>query len=65
MLYEWTGYPNLPFNDSDWDWYTATADDLASTYPIDDSQVDNADFQGWANESLDMSKTEVYPGKYN
>ena len=64
VLYEYTGYPDLPFSNSDWDWYTNEAASLASTYPIDDLKLDDADFNGWATESLDMAETEVYPGKY-
>ena len=32
VLYEYTGYPNLPLSDSDWNHFTNVAADLASKY---------------------------------
>lgn len=40
-IYEWTGYPDLPLDDTDWDWYTTTAADLYTTYPVDTSMYKN------------------------
>lgn len=60
MIYMYPGYPNLPLSDSDWDWYTSTSDDIASTYPIDDSLIKAGDFQGWADEDLTLAEEDVY-----
>lgn len=55
VIYEFTGYPDLPLSSSDWDWYTQTASDLASSYPIDDDKVKPGDFMEWASESLTIA----------
>jgi len=35
VIYSYPGYPDMPLNDSDWDWYTSEAESLASDFPID------------------------------
>lgn len=38
-IYSYTGYPDLPLNDTDWDWYTTTAATLSAENPIDTADV--------------------------
>jgi hypothetical protein len=47
VLYTWTGYPNLPFSDSDWTWYTDTAKTLSDTFPVDQSKLEAGNFTKW------------------
>ena len=61
VIYEYTGYPDLPLSDSDWDSYTKTASDLASSYPIKSDDVKSSEFEEWAQESLTVAQTIVYP----
>ena len=50
-------------SDSDWDWYTSEAQSIRDSYPIDDTKVFTSQFQTWADESLQVSKDDVYNGK--
>lgn len=61
VIYQFTGYPDLPLDDSDWDWYTTEAQTLADAYPVDPSDVNVGDHMGWAEESVEISKDYVYP----
>lgn len=61
VLYEYTGRPNLPLSDSDFDWYTTEAAKLAGEYSVSSSDLKAQDFNGWAKESLEMAETFVYP----
>jgi len=36
---------------------------MAVAYPIDVSLTKSLSFTSWADESLDLAKTTVYPGK--
>jgi len=62
LEYLYCGYPNLPLNNTDWNWYTTTEELWASQYPIDHSKLYPAQFQQWADESLQIAETQVYPG---
>lgn len=61
LAYNYCGYPELPLDSSDWTWYTQTEQTLAGDYPIDKSQLYDGDFQKWADESYQISKSSVYP----
>mmetsp|Transcript_4785 Transcript_4785/g.5833 ORF Transcript_4785/g.5833 Transcript_4785/m.5833 type:complete len:250 (+) Transcript_4785:89-838(+) len=39
VIYEWTGYPNLPLNSDDWSWYSSTSDELAGKFPVKESSI--------------------------
>jgi len=65
VIYKYTGYPDLPLDGSDWDWYTSTAEDLASQFPVSSSELHAGDFQQWADESVTLAKTYVYPDFVN
>lgn len=60
VIYEFPGYPSLPLNDDDWDSLTSTAQGFYEKYPIDQSQLNDGDFDGWAAEGLDIAKNYVY-----
>ena len=62
VIYEFTGYADIPLNDSDWDWFTQKAASLAETYPVPASKLNAGDFSEWASESLTLAETIVYPG---
>lgn len=61
VIYEYTGYVDLPLSDSDWSWYVSESKRLADLYPIDDSAVLSGQFSTWAQENLEIAKSEVYP----
>ena len=52
-----------PLDDEDWAWYTETADQLNTDYPIDQDEIYPGMFEEWAIESFEMAKLYVYPGK--
>jgi len=62
VIYQYTGYASLPFSDSDWDWVTGVAQDLADKYPIDESTILLNQFSTWSGESVELSKEYVYEG---
>jgi len=39
VIYDYTGFPDLPLNDSDWDWYTSEDAKLADEYPISSDEL--------------------------
>jgi len=41
-----------PLSDSDWDWYTSEAGDLAKSFPIKSEDLYAGDFKQWGDESL-------------
>lgn len=61
VLYSYTGYPDTPLDDSDWDWYTTEASSLASQYPISSSEINAGNFSEWAQEGEQISESFVYP----
>lgn len=63
LAYDYCGYPNLPLNSRDWSWYTTEEQAIAGAYPIDMNNLHNGDIQYWANESYELAKSQVYPGK--
>lgn len=64
LMYEYSGYANLPMSSSTWSYYTTETQSIASAYPINKNNLKEGDFQAWADESLALSKSNVYPGKY-
>lgn len=60
--YSYCGFPDLPLSSTDWSWYTSEASAIASAYPIDKSKLMEGDFQGWADQSFEIAKADVYPG---
>ena len=58
------GYPDLPLSDDDWEWYTNEEQEMAKEFPIDMSKLDEGNFQQWALDGFELSKTYVYPGKF-
>ena len=64
VSYEFSGYPNLPFSDSDWDLNGKRAQELVSKHPLSSLKADvtNLDPQQWADESLAVSESFVYKG---
>ena len=61
VLYKYVGRPALPLSDKDWTWYTNEAAELSKSYPIDESDLEEGDFDAWAKGSLELSKQFVYP----
>merc|ERR1712166_1643385 len=61
VFYEFTGYPNLPFNSADWDKFGKIASDLVSKYPVEGlGSVKDLDFVDWANDSFKIASTFTY-----
>ena len=59
-----TVFAEQPLNSTDWDWYTNEAADLAKNHPVDQSKLEAGQFKTWGDESLEISKQYVYPGKF-
>jgi hypothetical protein len=34
VIYQWTGYPVMPLNAVDWEWYTTTSEKMSTQYPF-------------------------------
>ena len=62
VIWGYIGYETLPFSDSDWDYYTSESAKNYGDYPIDVTLLNDGDFQGWATESLQIAKDQVYAG---
>ena len=60
IIYEYPGYPVLPFSDSDWESLGKNASRMFSDYPVDQDKVDDLEPENWAVESFDISRTFVY-----
>lgn len=62
VMYTYEGYPSTPLNDTDWSWFTTTAQDLADQFPVadDEKTLKAGDFMAWATEGLEMSKDITY-----
>lgn len=52
VIYEFTGYPDLPLSDDDWTWYNETTQGLADQYPTDADQILSGEFAQWSAEGL-------------
>lgn len=61
IIYEYTGYADLPFNTSDWNTLGDNIADMQDSYdvPSRDYYVNNS--EQWAAESLEFSENVVYP----
>merc|ERR1712167_479946 len=61
MIFEHTGYANLPYSDADWAEQGKNASDLvakhASSLPYN---VSDMNFINWAHESFEVTETFVY-----
>jgi hypothetical protein len=64
VAYEYSGYPNLPFSDSDWDQNGQRAADLIKKHPLSSLKADVTDLvpQHWADESLAAAEAFIYKG---
>lgn len=52
----------MPFDESEWEWYTEQADMISKNHPIDQDKVLPGQFATWANESYELTKSIVYDG---
>ena len=62
VIYNYPGYPVMPLSETDWDWYSTTADTIATNNSISGDNLMEGDFMGWANESYNLAINYVYPG---
>lgn len=62
VSYSYCGFPDLPLDSTDWSWYTKEASSIASAYPINKNNLNNGDFQAWADQSFELAKSQTYPG---
>ena len=63
VMFEFSGYPKLPFNDADWDQNGKDAKRIMASYPKSSiKDVDSLDDTLWANESYEITKNFVYTG---
>ena len=62
VIYQYPGYPTMPFDDNEWNWYTETADAIANFGNIDQEDLREGDFEAWAHGSYDLAVSSVYPG---
>lgn len=61
VLFEFSGYAKLPFNDDNWTKHTASASTLMKKWTVDETEAANLDPVHWADESFQLSSTFVYP----
>jgi len=63
VAYEFSGYENLPFSDSDWSLNGRYAAMLVQKHPLSQlKDTTNLDPNVWAKESFDISASFVYAG---
>ena len=60
VIYEYTGYGNLPLSDADWATTSKSAQDLIDNYPLTKEEATSLDPIAWAHESYLISKNIVY-----
>ena len=61
VIYEYPGYPAMPLSDSDWEWYTQTAAEMALQFPVT-GDINSMDVQAWAEQSYNLALQYSYPG---
>ena len=62
VIYQFTGFPNMPLSTTDWNWYTTTAESMSNQYPASNSNILSEDYMAWAKDSYDIAVSTVYPG---
>ena len=62
VLYEYCGYPDLPLDSDNWDSITDAAASMNKSHPVASKDILSGKFEEWAQQSLDISSTVVYPG---
>lgn len=62
VIYTYTGYETMPFDESEWEWYTEQADKISAKHPIEQDKILPGQFATWANESFELTKSVVYDG---
>lgn len=60
IIYEFTGYPTLPFSDADWAKNGNVAKELMAKYPLEDSIAKDTNVLHWAEDSFKVSSTFLY-----
>ena len=65
VIYSYPGYATLPMDKDTWEYFTAQSDKLENDHPIDQEKLAVTEFGDWAQESLTMAETLVYPGFVN
>ena len=64
VIYNYPGYPDLPFSSSLWKEYSDTAAHLYEEFPPDEDKLLPGQFEAWADEGLEIAKKFVYDGKF-
>ena len=55
VIYKYTESNNLPLSNTDWEWYTREAEDLANSYPVPSDMIKAGSFKDWSLESWDIA----------
>lgn len=61
VIYQYPGYPTMPFDLDEWNWYTQTAEAIAEAGAIGNEDLKEGDFAAWAHGSFDIAVNYVYP----
>jgi hypothetical protein len=62
VIYNFTGYPELPLTDEHWASLTADAADIAENYPFSEQRVMSGQFSDWSTESFELAVIFAYNG---
>lgn len=62
IMFEFSGYPKLPFSSADWAKNGDDAKRMMSDYKIDESVATNLDVNQWTEDSHELSSNFVYKG---
>mmetsp|Transcript_42245 Transcript_42245/g.30421 ORF Transcript_42245/g.30421 Transcript_42245/m.30421 type:complete len:191 (-) Transcript_42245:518-1090(-) len=62
VIYQYTGYPDLPLDEADWNTLGENTATLAEEVSVPEESYHDADADYWADESFESSKETVYPG---
>lgn len=62
VIYQYTGYETMPFDEAEWTWFSEEADKLHMRHPVDKELLKPGQFGEWTFEGLDLAKSAVYAG---
>lgn len=63
LIYSRQDSPSMPYSSGGWNSLGSSVDELTSKYTFSPSEYNTIDIDEWVNDSFEMAKNFVYPGK--